>query len=220
MNLLKKRHARSLRRNNMDRKHRIAQSRVNEVLSDLHRLSPEFVHVFPRPLDDIIQLLYPVSMIEFQELSFRKIAAYLDQIGIDYEWPDYADEPLAGFILFKNRHGLIFTEKNGHPGFCRFTKAHELGHFWDFRKKQKITFACRDVPRNIQSGEVVSFDYAEVRANQFAAELLMPADLMQEYAALPRDSGELINEITERFGVSRAAAKIRLKEFGAIVEDD
>lgn len=195
----------------MERKHRIAQSRVSEVLSDLHRLSPEFVDVFPRPLDDIIQLLYPVSMIEMEELSFRKIAAYLDGAGIDYEWPDYADEELAGFILFKQGHGLIFTEKNGHPGFCRFTKAHELGHFWDFRKKNKITFACRDVPRNIQND---SFDYVEVRANQFAAELLMPADLMQEYAILPRDPEELINEITERFGVSRAAAKIRLKEFG------
>jgi Zn-dependent peptidase ImmA (M78 family) len=204
----------------MERKHRIAQSRVNEVLSDLRRLSPEFVEVFPRPLDDIIQLLYPVSMIEFQELSLRKIAAYLDAVGIDYEWPDYADEALAGFILFKNGHGLIFTEKNGHPGFCRFTKAHELGHFWDFRKKHKISFACRDVPRNIQSGEAVSFDYAEVRANQFAAELLMPADLMQEYASLPRDAADLINEVSERFGVSRAAAKIRLKEFGAIGEND
>jgi Zn-dependent peptidase ImmA (M78 family) len=200
----------------MERKHRIAQSRVNEVLADLHRLSPEFVDVFPRPLDDIIQLLYPVSMIEIEELSFRKIAAYLDRAGIDYEWPDYADEGLAGFILFKKGHGLIFTEKNGHPGFCRFTKAHELGHFWDFRKKHKISFACRDIPRNIQNE---SFDYVEVRANQFAAELLMPADLMQEYATYPTDSAELINEVSERFGVSRAAAKIRLKEFAAIEDD-
>jgi Zn-dependent peptidase ImmA (M78 family) len=203
----------------MERKHRIAQSRVNEVLSDLHRLSPEFVDVFPRPLDDIIQLLYPVSMIEFEKLTFRKIAAYLDAVGIDYESFEYPDDELAGFILFKNGHGLIFTEKDGHPGFCRFTKAHELGHFWDFRKKHKISFACRDVPRNIQSGEVMSFDYVEVRANQFAAELLMPADLMQEYATLPRDAGDLIKEVSERFGVSRAAAKIRLKEFGAIEEN-
>jgi len=198
----------------MERKHRIAQSRVDEVLKDLRKLSPEFVEVFPRPLDDIIQLLYPVSMIEFEDLTFHKIAAYLDKIGIDYEWPDYADEQLAGFILFRNGHGLIFTEKNGHPGFCRFTKAHELGHFWDFRKKNKITFACRDVPRNIQNGDTASFDYVEVRANQFAAELLMPADLMQEYATLPRNPEELVNEMTERFGVSRAAAKIRLKELG------
>jgi Zn-dependent peptidase ImmA (M78 family) len=77
-------------------------------------------------------------------------------------------------------------------------------------------FHRRDVPRNIQSGEVVSFDYAEVRANQFAAELLMAADLMQEYATLPRDAADLINEVSERFGVSRAAAKIRLKEFARL----
>jgi Zn-dependent peptidase ImmA (M78 family) len=202
----------------MERKHRIAQSRVNEVLHDLRKLSPEFVEVFPRPLDDIIQLLYPVSMIELEDLKFSKIAAYLDKIGVDYEWPEAKDEELAGFILFKNGHGLIFTEKNGHPGFCRFTKAHELGHFWDFRKKNKITFACRDVPRNIQSAR--DFDYVEVRANQFAAELLMPAELMQEYATLPRKTEDLINEVLQRFGVSRAAAKIRLKEFGRIAEDD
>ena len=195
----------------MERKHRIAQSRVDELLKDLRKLSPEFVDVFPRPLDDIIQLLYPVSMIELEELSFSKIAAYLDKTGIDYEW-DGNDEALAGFILFKNGHGLIFTEKNGHPGFCRFTKAHELGHFWDFRKKNKITFACRDVPRNIQNA--ANFDYVEVRANQFAAELLMPAEIMQEYANLPGNPEDFINEVSERFGVSRAAAKIRLKEFG------
>jgi Zn-dependent peptidase ImmA (M78 family) len=198
----------------MERKHRIAQSRVNGVLRDLARLAPEFVDVFPRPLDDIIQLLYPISMIEFEQLSFRAIAAYLQKIGIDYDFADNKDEVLAGFILFKNGHGLIFTEKNGNAGFCRFTKAHELGHYWDFRKKQQLTFACRDLPNVIQKENGV--DYTEVRANQFAAELLMPADLMQEYADLSRSEEGLINEVTERFGVSRAAAKIRLKEFGAL----
>jgi hypothetical protein len=44
----------------------------------------------------------------------------------------------------------------------------------------------------------------------------MSADLMQEYATLPRDSADLTNEVSDRFGVSRAVPKIRLKEFGAI----
>ncbi len=205
----------------MERKHRIAQTRVDGVLWDLRRLSPEFLHVFPRPLDDIIQLLYPISLIEMEDLTFSKISVYLNRAGIDYEWPSDSDEALAGFILFKNGHGLIFTEKKGNSGFCRFTKAHELGHFWDFRKKPQVSFACRDFPGVIQSAEggTQTFDYAEVRANQFAAELLMPAVLMQEYASLPRKAEKLIDEVTERFGVSRPAAKIRLKEFGAILEN-
>jgi Zn-dependent peptidase ImmA (M78 family) len=198
----------------MERKHRIAQSRVNGVLRDLARLAPEFLDVFPRPLDDIIQLLYPISMIEFEKLSFHTIATYLQKIGIDYHFDDNKDEVLAGFILFKNGHGLIFTEKNGNAGFCRFTKAHELGHYWDFRKKQQLTFACRDLPNVIQKESGV--DYTEVRANQFAAELLMPAELMEQYAQLSGNEEDLINEVTERFGVSRAAARIRLKEFGVL----
>jgi len=39
---------------------------------------------------------------------------------------------------------------------------------------------------------------------------------MQEYATLPRDSAALTNAVSDRSGVSRAVAKIRLKEFGAI----
>ncbi len=202
----------------MERKHRIAQRRVDELLYDLARLAPEFVDVFPRPLDDIIQLLYPISLIEFEELTFGRVSAYLNKIGIEYDWSDDTDEALAGFIFFKNGHGLIFTEKNGNAGFCRFTKAHELGHYWDFRKKHQVSFACRDFPGEIQKTNAV--DYTEVRANQFAAELLMPAELMQEYASAPSETEKLLNEVTERFGVSRAAAKIRLKEFGAIPNDD
>ncbi|HSE40562.1 MAG TPA: ImmA/IrrE family metallo-endopeptidase [Acidobacteriota bacterium] len=201
----------------MERKHHIAQSRVRGVLTDLKRLSPDFVNVFPRPLDDIIQLLYPVSLIEYEDLTFAKIAGYLDQVGMSYDWPGDYNEPLAGFILFKNGHGLIFTEKNGNAGFCRFTKAHELGHFWDFRKKEDITFACRDYPRpeNITQ----TFDYSEVRANQFAAELLMPAALIEQYRSYTGNEDSLITEVVERFGVSRAAAKIRLKEFGILSND-
>jgi Zn-dependent peptidase ImmA (M78 family) len=206
-------------------KHRIAQNRVAGVLSDLARLSPEFVHAFPRPIDDIIQLLYPISMIEMADLNSTKIVSYLNRAGIDYEWPGEHEEDLAGFILFKNGHGLIFTEKKGNAGFCRFTKAHELGHFWDFWKKHQkdarrtnVEFACRDLPQNVSPAEQPAFDYVEVRANQFAAELLMPAQLMLEYASLPRTENELITEVSDRFGVSRAAARIRLKEFGAIQE--
>jgi Zn-dependent peptidase ImmA (M78 family) len=204
----------------MERKHRIAQSRVDGLLRDLGRLAPEFVDVFPRPLDDIIQLLYPISLVEFEELSLARISAYLNKIGIEYEWADDEDQDLAGFILFKNGHGLIFTEKNGNAGFCRFTKAHELGHYWDFRKNHQVLFACRDFPKLLEGGPprppIQNIDYTEVRANQFAAELLMPASLMEAYANPSRSEEQLINEVAERFGVSRAAAKIRLKEFGAI----
>ena len=85
----------------------------------------------------------------------------------------------------------------------RFTIAHEIGHFIKHRGEEDMV-----------DGEVVDdqfyrsnmSDEREVEANKFAANLLMPLDVvMRSYM-----TGKSINEMDSLFEVSREAMEIRL----------
>lgn len=82
-------------------------------------------------------------------------------------------------------------------GNCRdiFTIAHELGHYF-LHSKQKVEMARSSLP-------VKAYENPEWQANVFAAELLMPLNKIK-----PTDTPF---SVAKRFGVSYAAAEIRLK---------
>ena len=89
----------------------------------------------------------------------------------------------------------------------KFTFWHEIGHMWLGHDKK---FA-RDA-----SGEIVEhrvFEDSEWQANQFAAEMLMPIDVLKKMRSL---SPEIV---AKKFGVSYEAASVRiqnLKKYGEI----
>ncbi len=58
-------------------------------------------------------------------------------------------------------------------------------------------------------------DPKEIEANKFAAELLMPTDVINA-AIRVRDIKDL-EKLAKVFGVSKAAMKFRLKELGYVV---
>lgn len=82
-------------------------------------------------------------------------------------------------------------------GRDRFTLAHELGHFL-MHQPENISFA-----RTESTNKIEAFRDPEWQANTFAAELLMPLNLIST-----RDP----YEIAEEFGVSVQAASIRAKK--------
>jgi hypothetical protein len=238
-------------------KHKQAQESVARFARDLQRQLPELATVFPRPLDEIIETLYPVTIVEIPDLTFRKVIGYLDQVGIDHDMQVSAadDEKLAGFVSAKSGHGIIFAENVGDPGFILFTKAHELGHFLEEYWNRYVglsstpslfaegaepdapTYARRDPPGNILAYSPANLNLAdssleelaslrderrlkrkdwlrEVRANLFAAELLMPVDLIEDVLRAQPDEAALIRLMKSRFGVSTAAARTRLNDLG------
>ena len=81
-------------------------------------------------------------------------------------------------------------------GRDRFTLAHELGHYL-MHQPENVSFA--------RAGEkgVETYRNPEWQANTFAAELLMPKELIDT---------DNIEEIADRFGVSNQAASIRVKK--------
>lgn len=88
---------------------------------------------------------------------------------------------------------IVLAERIDDPAFRRFSIAHELGHL---------------VLRH-PSGES---GRAERQANAFAAELLMPRDLLRERCEAGPLTLELPRQISEEFQVSIVASAIRVVE--------
>jgi len=88
----------------------------------------------------------------------------------------------------------------------RFTIAHELGHFLLNHGK-----SFRDTPTQFSTA---NYDPREVEANRFAAELLMPSNIIR--LAIMEKSITQVARLAKAFGVSEAAMMYRLKNLGWI----
>ncbi|WP_367716302.1 ImmA/IrrE family metallo-endopeptidase [Nitratireductor sp. GISD-1A_MAKvit] len=84
-----------------------------------------------------------------------------------------------------------------------FTLAHEIGHFIGHRYKRQ-DFQCSFEDLNDFQDEIL-----EKEANDFAAHLLMPPDIIRKFDSERIFSHEVVVELAERQGVSRAAAAYR-----------
>lgn len=103
----------------------------------------------------------------------------------------------------------------------RFTAAHELGHYinGDLESNSSIV----DTPDTLYRTDGHS-NPCEVRANKFAAELLMPKSHIYEQARKIIDQSEnqsicaeiFIDKMARLFNVSKPAMLYRLKGFGII----
>ena len=128
------------------------------------------------------------------------------------------DEELSGMIFYKEGHVVVGVNARHHVNRQRFTIAHELGHFSlhnDILEQgahvdKTITMLKRD-------GESSTGDVRiEVEANQFAAALLMPKDLITaymdevglDYGSMPDE--DAIQNTARAFKVSTTTIAFRL----------
>ena len=122
--------------------------------------------------------------------------------------------------LFVPEYGIVMVEANSPEGRQRFSLAHELGHAeleHDYGPANSL-FDASPVSFLCQPGDMESVPFverrigmrrrAEIRANQFAATLLMPASLVRE---IWREMGD-VRTCAEELGVSNRALEIRLAE--------
>lgn len=86
----------------------------------------------------------------------------------------------------------------------RFTLAHELGHHVLAHGK-----AFRDPVAHFS---IDNFDPDEVAANRFSAELLMPADIIEQQISTTKKA--TISGLASMFAVSEVAMRFRLKNLG------
>lgn len=135
----------------------------------------------------------PVSVAEFAGVKVRFV-----------EFEGESDARISGF--YDCEEDVIVVNKHEFPLRQTFTVAHELGHkilHEEWAKSDNYKVLLRD-PFARESSPV------EQEANFFAANLLMPKSMMDEYYLLPP------HEISEIFAVSVPAVKARLQSLYGI----
>lgn len=140
--------------------------------------------------------LLALSEQEEPPVSVHKIAAILaisiERSDLPYEQP--------GFTAKIRGRWYIFANGWHKPRRRRFTIAHELGHIALGHQGLAFSFGTSS--------------YDQRQANRFAAELLMPEDLVRrEHAGALRAELD-IRDLADIFLVEKRAMEIRLEELG------
>jgi len=134
------------------------------------------------------------------------------RLGVRVRFEALSDD-ISGNIT-RDGEDFVITINARHPKTRqRFTLAHELGHFILHRRRlahgTNDTRAYRADPAADVYNDQIKRRH-ETEANQFAASLLMPEDLVIK--AYQTFRGNDPGALADFFGVSRAAMEIRLEE--------
>jgi Zn-dependent peptidase ImmA (M78 family) len=137
----------------------------------------------------------------------EKIAELL---GLDVRYSPSADD-VSGALIRKGKELIIGVNSYHHPNRQRFTIAHEIAHFvmhkaWHLHVDEDFCIN-RDGSNSRE----------EVEANRFAAELLMPVELIQtDVARFNKVDDNAVSWLAGRYRVSTQAMQIRLTNLGYI----
>lgn len=127
------------------------------------------------------------------------------------------EESVSGMLVIRDDHAVtVGINQSHHPNRQRFTLAHELGHFLLHGKRTRVfvdssTMFFRD------GLAAEGTDKVEIEANAFAAELLMPENVLREithHQPLDAFDDRAIQSLAAKFGVSVRALTIRLTKLG------
>jgi len=153
---------------------------------------------------------------EFGLLSIPvDVEAVAERLGANVVYEELEDD-ISGFLLREKGVMTIAVNDQHHPNRQRFTLAHECGHlFLHSDKGDRLwldkTYFFRDASSS--HGD----QFAEIEANQFAAGLLMPEELVR---ASSTSSGPIsdadVMRLAMRFEVSERAMTFRLISLGLI----
>ncbi len=86
---------------------------------------------------------------------------------------------IAGFVTIQNGRGKLYVNLQDNASRRRFTIAHELGH-WRLHKNELLTNPNRAILFRIAIGQL-NKDPVEKDANIYAANLLVPLDMLKRY---------------------------------------
>lgn len=124
-------------------------------------------------------------------------------------------EPLSGCdgrIIGSGSEAIITVNSNVNPGRQRFTAAHETGH-WLF-DRGSVHGACAE--EGILKGWSVAKGGIEYRANRFAAELLMPREMVRRVVPCSPLTLDMVRDVLDSFRTTLTAAAIRCVEVGPL----
>ena len=142
------------------------------------------------------------------------VAAIAEYLGATVRYAPYKGE-LAGVLIRDDfeRGIVIGVNSLHHSNRQRFTIAHECGHLRLHKGRQSYVDRSFRINRRDEVSSQAT-DAEEIEANRFAAELLMPYDLIKDdlmtYRPDIEDEDEL-RELVDRYGVSLQALTLRIR---------
>lgn len=139
----------------------------------------------------------PIAIAKAAGIEVRPSYDLGDGISGSFEYEDGAE----------GQHPVITYNLNDSILRQRFTVAHELGHFAFGDADHGKVF--RDGSKNFN---IDNYDPVEVRANQFASQLLMPTDVVN--GLIEKRNITSPSELAAKFKVSGLAMHYRLKSMG------
>jgi hypothetical protein len=115
---------------------------------------------------------------------------------------------VSGCLASKeNKFGIFYGDYFSNDGFCRFTVAHELGHYFLGGHWEHL-FAEGEGRHDSESG-FASDDPYEREADAFAAALLMPRELFKAACTKVQSGLAAVEGLAEKCGTSLTATAIR-----------
>jgi Zn-dependent peptidase ImmA (M78 family) len=145
------------------------------------------------------------------------LAAHPD---LEIHFTDLEDAKVSGVTLFEHDKYTILINNTKPEARQHFTLGHELGHYFlhqQYLQREKGIVdgeAWLDGPNMLYRQDDVQKTQIELEANNFAASLLMPEDLLRRaWKAFGS-----IQECARIFNVSVVAMSIRLTKLGLVKE--
>lgn len=117
------------------------------------------------------------------------------------------DSCLGMTIRVSGMVGVLVSSEIAENSRKTFTAAHELGHVVIPSHSGIATFKCTE--KDFNTWNAKGTKPLEQEANEFAAEWLMPTEVIKNYSRRELDF-DMISDFAETFGVSLTAAAIRL----------
>ena len=137
------------------------------------------------------------------------------EIGIDLFY-EYLPDDISGILnIEQNKKPIIIINSEHHKNRKRFSIAHEIGHYI-LHKNNGIHIDKKSFLRDNKSSQAL---YSiEIEANKFAAELLMPIELLKKEIENIEDiidfEEDIISELAKKFEVSTTAMGIKFQSLG------
>ncbi|WP_345969466.1 ImmA/IrrE family metallo-endopeptidase [Sulfurimonas sp. HSL1-6] len=164
------------------------------------------------------------AILEKAKTSFTNIPVDIEglirflEIEIDTK-PDFKKMKVLGSISIKENRPVIWVNRisNQMEERKRFTLAHELGHFMmHIAPLSHWSTETGFLDKEIGFNRDDDWNHDEMEANRFAAQLLMPSDAVErEYRQVgTEDKTKVIENLAQKFQVSKLAMKYRLETLG------
>lgn len=138
------------------------------------------------------------------------------RLGVEVRYQPF-DGDLSGMLFSEGDRAIVGVNALHPKSRQRFTIAHELGHL-ELHERRGIHIDRKfPVVRRRDERSSQAVDLEEIEANGFAAELLMPATMLEEDldgADPDYEDDELTRWLADRYKVSLQAMAIRLGNLG------